>query len=152
MRKVFVVVSILLALDTILQLYFAAMGHFSTGREELFGVHGFNGTTVLRILALLSIIAAAAARAGRRTILLSVLVFVLVLFQTVLFIITGLIFNIGPDSSEIPVGASILLGLHGLNGLAIIAISGILVGRAIRHDRASRIPAREEPAAVDAVR
>jgi hypothetical protein len=153
MRKLFVVVAALLVLDTVLQLYLAALGHFSTGSQELFGLHGFNGANVLRILALLTIVAAALARAGRRTIWLSVLVLVLVLFQTVLFIIVGTAFNIGPDSTEIPVGASILLGFHGLNGLAIIALSGVLLNRAIRHDRAGARPARDEaPVAADAVR
>ncbi|BDZ46759.1 DUF6220 domain-containing protein [Naasia aerilata] len=142
MRKVFVVTAVLLALDTILQLYFAALGHFSTGQGELFGIHGFNGAVVLRILALVNILAAAGARAGRRTIWMTVIVFLLVLLQTVIFILTGVIFNIGPETPEIPVGASILLGFHGLNGLAIIALSGILVGRAIRHARGEAPAAR----------
>jgi hypothetical protein len=150
MRKVFVVTAALLVLDTILQLYFAALGHFSTGREELFGVHGFNGAVVLRILGLLNIVGAAVARAGRRTIWLSVLAFVLILFQTVLFIIAGSIFNVDQNSTEIPVGASIILGFHGLNGLAIIAISGILLGRAVRLDRTGRATAREEEVPVAA--
>lgn len=153
MRKVFVVTAVLLALDTILQLYFAAMGHFSTGSRELFGFHGFNGANVLRVLALLNIVAAALARPGRRTVWLTVIIFVLVLVQTLLFILTGVIWpDINPEG-EIPVGASVLLGFHGLNGLAIIALSGIVAGRAIRHARGEAPAARQTaPVASEGVR
>jgi hypothetical protein len=117
----------------VVQLYFAAFGHFS--KPQNFDPHAFNGGILLPSLAVLNIIGAAIARAGGRTIGLSVLPLVLILFQTVLFIITGAIFGVGPESETLPVGASILLGLHGLNGLAIIGISAALVSRAFRLDR-----------------
>jgi len=133
MRKVFVVTSVLLLASGVVQLYFAAFGVFS--KPENFDPHGINGSMILPALAVLNIIGAAIARAGGRTIGLSVLPLVLILFQTVLFIITGAIFNVGPESETVPVGASILLGLHGLNGLAIIGVSGALLTRALRLDR-----------------
>ena len=133
MRKVFVVTSVLLVASGVVQLYFAAFGVFS--HPENFDPHGVNGRMILPALALLNIIAAAIARAGGRTIGFSVLPLVLILFQTVLFIITGAIFGVGPESETVPVGASILLGLHGINGLAIIGVSGALVSRAVRLDR-----------------
>jgi hypothetical protein len=155
MRKVFVVTAALLAFDAILQLYFAALGHFSIPEDDLFAIHGTNGRIILPLLAILNIIGAAVARAGRRTIWLSVLPLVLLLFQTVLFILTGAIFNVGPDSDTVPIGASIMLGFHGLNGLAIIAVSGILLGRAIRHSRRRDDAGglrTTEPVAADVVR
>lgn len=133
MRKVFIGTSVLLLAATVVQLYFAAFGVFS--HPENFDPHGFNGAIVLRSLAVLNIIGAAIARAGGRTIGMSVVALALILFQTVLFILTGAIFNVGPESETVPVGASILLGLHGLNGLAIIGISAALVTRAFRLDR-----------------
>ncbi len=132
MRKVFFVVTILLTAATALQIYFAAMGVFSVPEENLFGIHGTNGRIVLPVLVLLTILTAALARAGKRTILLSVLVFGLLVLQSLIFIIGGLIFNLGPESTEIPIGATIFLSLHGLNGLAIIALSAVLMNRARR--------------------
>ncbi len=132
MRKVFFVVTVLLTAATALQIYFAAMGVFSVPEDHLFGIHGTNGRIVLPILVLLTILTAALARAGRRTILLSVLVFVLLVFQTLIFIIGGAIFNVTPESTEVPIGATIFLALHGLNGLAIIALSATLMNRARR--------------------
>jgi hypothetical protein len=153
MRKLFVVTSALLVADVVFQLYLAGLGHFSIPADDLFNIHGTNGRIVLPILAILNIAGAAAARAGARTIWLSVLPLVLALFQTVLFILTGAIFHVDKESTAIPIGASILLGFHALNGLAIIAVSGILLGRAIRLARAGT-PAAQEAARtpVDAAR
>jgi hypothetical protein len=144
MRKVFIVTSALLVAGVVLQLYFAGLGHFSKPEDDLFNIHGTNGRIVLPILAILNIIGAAVARAGARTIWLAVLPLVLLLFQTVLFILTGAIFNVGPESDVVPIGASILLGFHALNGLAIIALSGILLGRAIRLNRTGSVSGRPQ--------
>ncbi|WP_022886726.1 DUF6220 domain-containing protein [Glaciibacter superstes] len=132
MRKVFAVVTTLLTVAVVLQFYFAAMGVFSLPEEELFAIHGTNGRVVVALLALLTLIAALLARAGKNTIWLSVLPLVLVLFQTVLFIITSSIFNVSEESAEIPIGATIMLGFHGLNGVAILWISAVLTKRAWR--------------------
>ncbi len=131
MRKVFFVVTILLTAATALQIYFAAMGVFST-EESLFPIHGTNGRIVLPVLVLLTILTAALARAGKRTIWLSVLVLGLLILQTLIFIIGGAIFALSPESTEIPLAAWIFLALHGLNGLAIIALSATLMNRARR--------------------
>ena len=132
MRKVFFVVTILLTAATALQIYFAAMGVFSVPEEHLFGIHGTNGRIVLPILVLLTILTAALAKAGKRTILLSVLVFGLLVLQTLIFIIGGAIFGVEPESTEIPLAATLFISLHGLNGLAIIALSSVLMMRARR--------------------
>ena len=134
MRKVFAVVAVLLALSAILQLYFAAVGVFSNPDDDLFAIHGFNGQYVVRFLPLLLIIVGAIAKVGRRLILLCVWVIVGTLVQLLLFILTGAIFGISEESADVPLGASLLLGLHGLVGLTIIALAveiarrGVLLG------------------------
>jgi hypothetical protein len=147
MRKLFFVLTILLTASLVLQFYFAAIGVFSKPEDELFTIHGTNGRMVIPLLALLTIIAAALARAGKRTIWLSVLPLVLVLFQTVLFIITGAIFNVGPESDVVPIGATIMLGFHAVNGVAILFIASVLIRRSFR--LAFRTAAPAAPAAVE---
>jgi carbon starvation protein CstA len=133
MRKLFLTVAVLFTAAVILQLYFAAVGVFSNPEDELFSWHGTNGRIVLPILAILLIVTAALARAGRRTIWLSVLPLVLILFQTVLFILTGAIFGLGPDDhASPPLGATLLLSLHAVNGAAILLLGVLLVVRARR--------------------
>lgn len=120
----------------ILQLYFAAVGVFSNPEDELFAWHGTNGRIVLPILALLLIVTAALARAGKRTIWLSVLPLVLILFQTVLFILTGVLFGLDESShADPPLAATLFLSLHGVNGAAILLVGVLLVVRARRLDR-----------------
>lgn len=160
MRKVFAVVATLLTVDVVLQFYFAAMGVFSAPEDELFAIHGTNGRVIVALLALLTLVAALLARPGKNTIWLSVLPLVLVLFQTVLFIITSSIFSVSEESAEIPIGATIMLGFHGLNGVAILWISAVLTRRAWRlasgrpvTDRVARErdSVAPEPASRDAV-
>ena len=134
MRKVFAVVAVLLALSAILQLYLAAVGVFSNPDDDLFAIHGMNGEYVLRYLPVLLIIVGLIAKVGRRLIWLCVWVIVGTLVQLLLFILTGAIFGIGEGSADVPLGASLLLGLHGLVGLAIIGLAveiarrGVLLG------------------------
>lgn len=136
MRKVFLVVTILFTAAVILQLYFAAVGVFSNPEDELFAWHGTYGRIVLPILALLLIVTAALARAGKRTIWLSVLPLVLILFQTVLFILTGVLFGLDESShADPPLAATLFLSLHGVNGAAILLVGVLLVVRARRLDR-----------------
>jgi carbon starvation protein CstA len=101
MRKLFLTVAVLFTAAVVLQLYFAAVGVFSNPEDELFNWHGTNGRIVLPILAILLIITAALARAGKRTIWLSVLPLVLLLFQTVLFILTGAIFGLDEHTAPL---------------------------------------------------
>lgn len=132
MRKIFAVVAILLTASLVLQIYLAAVGVFSRPEDELFALHGTNGRIVLPILALLTILAAAFARTGRRTVWLSVLPLALILFQTVLFILTGALFSVTEESTEIPLGATLVLSLHGLIGLTALWIASILARRSWR--------------------
>jgi carbon starvation protein CstA len=133
MRKLFLTVAVLFTAAVILQLYFAAVGVFSNPEDELFSWHGTNGRIVLPILAILLIVSAALARAGKRTIWLSVLPLVLILFQTVLFIVTGAIFGLGPEShASPPLAATLILSLHAVNGAAILLLGVLFVVRARR--------------------
>ena len=133
MRKLFLTIAWLFTAAVVLQLYFAAVGVFSNPEDELFSWHGTNGRIVLPLLALLLIVTAALARAGRRTIWLSVLPLVLILFQTVLFILTGVIFGLDEsDHAAPPLGATLVLGLHAVNGAAILLLGVLLIVRARR--------------------
>jgi len=134
MRKVFAVLTILLTLSVVVQFYLAAVGVFSNPEVKLFSIHGMNGRIVIPILILLTIVAAAVAHVGKRLIWLSVLPLILVLFQTVLFILTGTIFNVGPPTEgappiDIPAGATIMLGFHAVNGAAIFFVCTMLIRR-----------------------
>ncbi|MCR2764901.1 DUF6220 domain-containing protein [Microbacterium sp. zg.B48] len=130
MRKVFSIVSILTVAAVVLQFYFAGMGVFSVPDEGLFGIHGTTGRIVLPVLFILSLLTAALARAGKRTIWLTVIAILLLALQTIIFIITGAIFNVGPESAEIPLAATLTVSLHALNGVAILAVTGIIARRA----------------------
>ena len=134
MRKLFAVVGVLLALSAIMQLYFAALGVFSNPDDELFAIHGFNGQYVVRFLPVVLIIVGLIAKVGKTLIWLSVWVIVATLVQLVLFILAGVLFGATHDTPNVPIGASILLGFHGLVGLAIIGLAveiarrGVLLG------------------------
>lgn len=130
MRKVFFVISVLAIAAVVLQFYFAGLGVFSVPEDNLFAIHGTNGRIVLPVLFLLLIISAAIARAGKRTIWLTVLALGLLILQTLLFIFTGMIFGIGPESSEIPFAATAIISLHALNGVAILFVLSVIARRA----------------------
>lgn len=132
LRVTFSVVTILLSAAVILQLYFAGVGVFSDPADHLFDIHGWNGRVVLPVLVLLTVLLAALARAGKRTIWLSVLLIGLLILQTLIFIVTGLIFNVGPDHTNPPLGATLMVSLHPINGLAILWVSLIVARRAWR--------------------
>ena len=147
MRKLFLTVAVLFTASVVVQLYFAAVGVFSDPEDELFAWHGANGRIVLPILALLLIVSAALARAGKRTIWLSVLPLVLILFQTVLFILTAVVFGLDESSwPSLPLGATLMLSLHAVNGTAILLLGVLLVVRARRLVREG-VPAKIESAA-----
>lgn len=131
MRKAFAILAVLLLAASILQLYFAAMGVFSNPDDDLFAVHGFNGQYVLKILPLILIVVALLAKVGRRLVWFSVWFLILSLFQLVLFILTGVLFGITEESENVPLGATIFLSLHGLVGLAMIALSFEIARRAL---------------------
>lgn len=130
MRKIFLVISVLVVVGVVMQFYFAAVGVFSDPDDELFSIHGTNGRIVLPLLMILSIVFAALARAGKRTVWLTVIAFGLLLFQTILFILAGVLTGSEPPPGEVTTAGTIMLGFHALNGLAILGVSGTVVTRA----------------------
>jgi hypothetical protein len=131
MRKVFLVLTIMLIAALVLQFYFAGVGVFSMPEDELFGIHGTNGRIVLPILIILWIVSAFLAKAGRGTIGLTFLAFGLLAFQTVLFILAGVLTGATPPpDAQINTAGTIMLGFHALNGLAILFITTVVLRRA----------------------
>jgi hypothetical protein len=131
MRKLFAVLAILLTLSAVMQLYFAAIGVFSNPDDDLFAIHGVNGQYVLRYLPVLLIVVGAIAKVGKTLIWMSVWVIIGTLVQLLLFILSGVIFGAGEGSTNVPLGATILLGFHGLVGLALIGLSVEITRRAV---------------------
>jgi hypothetical protein len=130
MRWSFFILSGLVVLAVVTQFYFAAVGVFSMPEDELFTIHGTNGRIVLPVLIILWIISAALARAGRGTIGLTFLVLGLLAFQTVLFIITGLLTgSTPPPDPQITLPGTLMLGFHAINGLAILWVSIVVLRR-----------------------
>ena len=147
MRKLYFAVTVLLTAAVVLQLYLAAVGVFSDPEDELFSWHGMNGRVVLPILALLTIITAALARTGKRTIWLSAIPLGLIILQTLIFIFGGVIFGLGPDDHAAPpLGATLFIWLHGLNGAAILLVERVADDAGSQDSCArGRPPARRKP-------
>lgn len=135
MRKVFAVTSGLVVVALVLQFYFAAIGVFSAEKDDLFSIHGMTGRIVLPVLILLNLVAAAVVKAGGRTIWLVVLDLGLLIVQTLLFILVGALFDAGSSAEEhsITLAGTLILGLHAVNGLAILAVALVVARRASQH-------------------
>jgi len=142
-RKAYFVFTVLLLISAVLQFYFAALGVFGPQGEDdnLFLFHRINGSAVLPLLLILSVIFAALARAGARTVWLTALPILLIAVQYLLFIIGGLVG--GGDEDHPTVGSAVILGLHAVNGLAVLGTIIMLMTRA----RARAFPKPEAAAA-----
>jgi len=129
-RKAYFVITVLLLISVVAQFYFAALGVFGPQGEDdnLFLFHRINGSAVLPTLSLLAVIFAALSRAGARTVWLSALPILLIAVQYLLFILGGIIG--GGSETEPTVGSAVILGLHALNGLAIMGTILTLMARA----------------------
>ncbi len=144
MRKAFLVLTIMLIAGLVLQFYFAGIGVFSMPEDELFHIHGENGRIVLPILIVLWIVSAFLAKAGRGTIGLTFLALGLLAFQTVLFILAGVLTgSTPPPDGQITTAGTIMISFHALNGLAILFISTVVLRRAWLLSR--RQPVAAEP-------
>jgi len=129
-RKAFFVITVLLLISVVIQFYFAALGIFGPQGEDdnLYVFHSVNGQFVLPALSLLAVLFAALSRAGARTVWLSALPILLVVVQILLFIIAG---AIGGGTEDNPtVASAVILGLHAINGLAIMGTIINLMARA----------------------
>ena len=130
MRKLYLVLCILLLIALVVQFYLAGIGVFSNPEDELFAIHGTNGRIVLPILGLLVIVGAILAKAGGRTIGLSVVPFALILFQTVWFILSGMLTGATPEN--INTAGTIMVSFHVLIGLSAFVVTYMLIQRARR--------------------
>ena len=129
-RKVYVVLTGLLVASVVIQFYFAAFGVFtSPENDSQYILHLTNGRFILPLLCLLCIVAAALARAPGRLIGFTAIPFGLLVLQTVLFLIAGLA---GSSPEKTNVIGQAILGLHAVNGLAILVTSILVFLRARR--------------------
>jgi hypothetical protein len=128
MRKVYAVLAGLLLVAVLAQFYFAAVGAFAKPQDEnSFALHSLDGMMIIPVLSILATIAAAVSRAPGRLIALSILPLGLVVVQ-VLIIVIGRAFNDSGDNTT-PIGLAIL-GLHAINGMAVMGAAGLVFRRA----------------------
>jgi hypothetical protein len=128
MRKVYVVLTGLLVVSVVIQFYFAAFGVFTAPENDSqYVLHLMNGRFVLPLLCLFCIAAAAFARAPGRLIGFTAIPFGLLALQTVLFIVAGLA---GASPEKTNLAGQLILGLHAINGLAILTVSILVFLRA----------------------
>lgn len=129
MRIAYLVLIRLLGVAVLVQFYFAAVGAFDRPQDDdSFSLHSLTGMVVIPLLSLLATGAAALARAPGRLIGLTILPLGLAVVQ-VLIIVVGNVVSGGSDDNTTPAGLAIL-GLHAVNGLAIMAVVGLVNRRA----------------------
>ncbi|WP_229242643.1 DUF6220 domain-containing protein [Cellulosimicrobium marinum] len=130
MRKVYVALTVLLLAAVVTQFYLAAYGVFTVpDTDDAFVLHQSNGRMVIPLLTVLATFAAAVARAGARTVWLTLLPLGLLVVQVLLFVLAG---ATGSSPERTTVAGRALLGLHAVNGLAILWTCVVLVRRALR--------------------
>jgi hypothetical protein len=127
-RRAFVVLVGLLAVDVVVQFYFAAFAVFAApDNDSQFVLHTTNGRMVLPLLCLLVIGAAALSRAPGRLVGFSALPLGLLVCQTLLFLVAA---ATGWSEERSTVAGQVVLGLHAVNGLAILTVTLLLLRRA----------------------
>jgi hypothetical protein len=130
-RRVYLSLAGLLMLAVVAQFYFAAVGAFDKPQDDnSFALHSLTGMLIIPVLSLLATVAAALARAPGRLIGLSILPLGLVVVQ-VLIIVVGNVFSDNGGDTTTP-AALVILGLHAINGLAIMGVAGAVLAGARR--------------------
>ncbi|MEU7689696.1 DUF6220 domain-containing protein [Microbispora hainanensis] len=143
MRKVYTALAGLLLAAAVLQMYLAAVGAFDKPQDDSsFSLHSMNGMMVIPILSLVATAAAAAAKAPGRQIGLTILPVGLVIVQSLIIALGGLFDD--STGNTTPVSLAIL-GLHAINGMAILGVCGMVFRNARRLMSAG--PASSEAAA-----
>jgi hypothetical protein len=127
-RKAYFFTTVLLFISVIIQFYFAALGVFGPQDPSLFVFHSINGQFVLPALALLAVLFGGLSKAGVKTVLLTALPILLVAVQILLFILADAITGTSPEAPNVP--GAIILGLHAINGLAILFVILTVMRRA----------------------
>jgi hypothetical protein len=129
MRRIYFALSVLLLAAVAAQFYFAAVGAFAKPQDDSsFALHSLTGMMVIPALSVLATGAAALARAPGRLIALTILPFGLVIVQVLILVLGNAIGGATEDRST--PAALTILGLHALNGLAIMGVSGQILRRA----------------------
>jgi hypothetical protein len=135
-RKAYLGMSGVVLLAVLAQFYFAAFGAFSIPRDHgSFEMHSVNGVLVIPLASLLTTAAAVAARAPGRLAGLAAAPFGLVVVQILIFVLVHLVTEMTMEQST--PGAQWILGLHALNGLAIVTVAVLGVVRARRFVRSA---------------
>jgi len=128
-RKVFLGLSGLLMLAVVAQFYFAATGAFTKPQaDDSYALHAMNGMLVIPLLSVLATVAAAVARAPGRLIGFTLLPLGLVIVQVLIVVLGGAL--TGTTEERTTTGGLVILGLHAINGLAIMAVAGTILRRA----------------------
>lgn len=131
MRKALLVLSAIVLLSALAQLFFAGYFHFQNtieAQREAGVYHAVNGQYVLRYSALLAAIVAAISRMGSRTIWLAAGIFLLTWLQLFIFIIGGMLTGSSPEFIT-PAG-SWVVSIHPIVGVMMIFMSYWLFNRA----------------------
>ncbi|WP_327048134.1 DUF6220 domain-containing protein [Microbispora sp. NBC_01189] len=130
MRKVYAVFAGLLLAAAIVQMYLAAVGAFDKPQDDSsFAAHSMNGMLVIPVLSLVATAAAAAARAPGRLIGLTALPVGLVVVQSLIVALGGVFEDAAGNTTPLSLA---ILGLHALNGMAVMGVCGTVFGRARR--------------------
>jgi hypothetical protein len=127
-RRVYAVLAGLMLLAVVAQFYFAAVGAFAKPQEDnSFALHSMTGVMIIPVLSLLATIAAAVARAPGRLIGLTILPLGLVVVQMLIIAVGGVL---DESTGNTTAGSLAILGLHAINGLAVMAVAGIVFRQA----------------------
>lgn len=138
MRKVFAGLAGLLMLAVVTQFFLAASGAFDTApNDESFQPHRALGYGIVLLAVLLTAFAAVVRMPGR-IIGMSGLVAGLGLLQPMIAAIA----NALGDSGDASNAGQLVFGLHGLNGLIIMAVVGMIVRGAREAGRSAPLSAR----------
>jgi Family of unknown function (DUF6220) len=127
LRRVFAVLATLLLLVVVAQFFLAASGAFDTApKDESFQPHRALGYGIF-VFAVLSTIVAALARMPRRLVGMTGLIAGLTVGQVLIGALADA-FNGAGDTST--TAGQLIFGLHAVNGLAIVAVTGTVARRA----------------------
>jgi hypothetical protein len=136
MRRIYVILVGLLLASGGLQFYFAAVGAFTRPQtDDSYALHLVNGRMVMPILAVLAVIAAALAKAPGKLVAQTLLPFGLLIVQS-LIIVLGNVIGGATEQRSTPVALAIL-GLHALNGMALMGVASVIMRKARTHLKAA---------------
>ncbi|MBX6385125.1 MAG: hypothetical protein IRZ07_19500 [Microbispora sp.] len=130
MRKVYAAVTGVMFAAAIVQIYLAAVGAFDKPQDDSsFILHSMNGTLVIPVLSLVATAAAAAAKAPGRQIGLTILPIGGIILQELIIAFGGLFDDSTGNTTPLSLA---ILGLHAINGVAIVGVCEIVFRRARR--------------------